>query len=94
MKREMDPLSLTDICLSLMQNIPKRIEVEILGAMSKALNFIDPDKLSMQCVLIALNRFLQVRVLISQYSSLSLQLVGNYSFPVCVQMIVMKSFGS
>jgi 15-cis-phytoene desaturase len=41
------------------QNIPKRIEVEILGAMSKALNFIDPDKLSMQCVLIALNRFLQ-----------------------------------
>merc|ERR1719387_3396424 len=27
--------------------------------MSKALNFIDPDDLSMQCVLIALNRFLQ-----------------------------------
>ena len=26
---------------------------------SKALNFINPDKLSMQCVLIALNRFLQ-----------------------------------
>lgn len=44
----------------IMQKIPKRIEVEILGAMSKALNFIDPDKLSMQCVLIALNRFLQV----------------------------------
>jgi hypothetical protein len=72
MKRETDPLSLTDICLSLMQNIPKRIEVEILGAMSKALNFIDPDKLSMQCVLIALNRFLQVSVLTS-YSLLSLR---------------------
>lgn len=28
--------------------------------MSKALNFINPDELSMQCILIALNRFLQV----------------------------------
>lgn len=31
-------------------------------AMSKALNFINPDELSMQCILIALNRFLQVRL--------------------------------
>lgn len=34
---------------------------EVFIAMAKALNFIDPDELSMICVLIALNRFLQVR---------------------------------
>lgn len=33
---------------------------EVFIAMAKALNFIDPDELSMICVLIALNRFLQV----------------------------------
>jgi len=33
---------------------------EVFIAMSKALNFINPDELSMQCILIALNRFLQV----------------------------------
>ncbi|GAQ82188.1 Phytoene desaturase [Klebsormidium nitens] len=54
---EQDSLTVSDWLKK--QKIPKRIEVEILGAMSKALNFIDPDKLSMQCVLIALNRFLQ-----------------------------------
>lgn len=35
---------------------------EVFIAMSKALNFINPDELSMQCILIALNRFLQVRI--------------------------------
>lgn len=33
---------------------------EVFIAMSKALNFINPDELSMQVILIALNRFLQV----------------------------------
>ena len=33
---------------------------EVFIAMAKALNFINPDELSMICVLIALNRFLQV----------------------------------
>jgi len=41
------------------RGIPDRVTNEVFIAMSKALNFIDPDKLSMQCVLIALNRFLQ-----------------------------------
>jgi hypothetical protein len=72
-----------------MQNIPKRIEVEILGAMSKALNFIDPDKLSMQCVLIALNRFLQVGVLF-WYVCLSLRLVGDCASPICSHSSVTK----
>ncbi|KMT06974.1 hypothetical protein BVRB_6g153080 [Beta vulgaris subsp. vulgaris] len=37
-----------------------RVTDEVSIAMSKALNFINPDELSMQCILIALNRFLQV----------------------------------
>jgi 15-cis-phytoene desaturase len=41
------------------RGIPDRVTDEVFIAMSKALNFINPDKLSMQCVLIALNRFLQ-----------------------------------
>lgn len=41
------------------RGIPDRVTDEVFIAMSKALNFIEPDKLSMQCVLIALNRFLQ-----------------------------------
>jgi 15-cis-phytoene desaturase len=41
------------------RGIPKRVTDEVFLAMSKALGFIGPEKLSMQCVLIALNRFLQ-----------------------------------
>jgi len=41
------------------RGVPDRVTDEVFVAMSKALNFIDPDTLSMQCVLIALNRFLQ-----------------------------------
>ncbi|KAJ7568378.1 hypothetical protein O6H91_01G030000 [Diphasiastrum complanatum] len=43
----------------LKQGIPERVSDEVFIAMSKALNFINPDELSMQCILIALNRFLQ-----------------------------------
>lgn len=43
------------------RGIPSRVTDEVFLAMSKALGFIGPDKLSMQCVLIALNRFLQER---------------------------------
>ncbi|RWW54934.1 hypothetical protein BHE74_00038454, partial [Ensete ventricosum] len=39
--------------------VPDRVTDEVFIAMSKALNFINPDELSMQCILIALNRFLQ-----------------------------------
>ncbi len=42
------------------QGVPDRVNDEVFIAMAKALNFIDPDELSMICVLIALNRFLQV----------------------------------
>ncbi|KAI3991109.1 hypothetical protein MKX01_041328 [Papaver californicum] len=41
------------------QGVPDRVIDEVFIAMSKALNFINRDELSMQCILIALNRFLQ-----------------------------------
>nr|QPZ56421.1 phytoene desaturase 1 [Curcuma alismatifolia] len=41
------------------QGVPDRVNDEVFIPMSKALNFINPDELSMQCILIALNRFLQ-----------------------------------
>ncbi|CAN4089236.1 unnamed protein product [Withania somnifera] len=41
------------------QGVPDRVTHEVFIAMSKALNFINPDELSMQCILIALNRFLR-----------------------------------
>ncbi|XP_031287918.1 15-cis-phytoene desaturase, chloroplastic/chromoplastic-like isoform X1 [Pistacia vera] len=43
------------------QGVPERVTTEVFTAMLEALHFINPDELSMQCVLIALNRFLQVR---------------------------------
>lgn len=43
-----------------MQGVPERVNDEVFIAMAKALNFIDPDDLSMTVVLTALNRFLQV----------------------------------
>lgn len=42
------------------QGVPDRVNDEVFIAMAKALNFIDPDNLSMTVVLTALNRFLQV----------------------------------
>ncbi|MGK7908886.1 MAG: 15-cis-phytoene desaturase [Synechococcus sp.] len=41
------------------QNVDPRVEEEVFIAMSKALNFIDPDKISATILLTALNRFLQ-----------------------------------
>eukprot|EP01024_Parvocaulis_polyphysoides_P034131 TRINITY_DN30218_c1_g1_i1.p1 TRINITY_DN30218_c1_g1~~TRINITY_DN30218_c1_g1_i1.p1 ORF type:complete len:564 (-),score=116.27 TRINITY_DN30218_c1_g1_i1:523-2214(-) len=41
------------------QGVPERVNDEVFIAMSKALNFIDPDTLSMKVILTALNRFLQ-----------------------------------
>eukprot|EP00249_Psilotum_nudum_P014381 c24794_g1_i1 orf=233-1945(+) len=52
-----DRLTVTEWMLK--QGVPERVNDEVFVAMSKALNFIDPDELSMQVVLIALNRFLQ-----------------------------------
>ena len=42
-----------------LHNIPKRVNDQVFIAMSKALNFIDPDEISATVVLTALNRFLQ-----------------------------------
>ena len=41
------------------QNIPERVNDEVFIAMSKALNFINPDEISSTVILTALNRFLQ-----------------------------------
>ena len=41
------------------QNVPPRVEKEVFIAMSKALNFIDPNEISSTVILTALNRFLQ-----------------------------------
>lgn len=41
------------------QDIPPRVEKEVFIAMSKALNFINPDEISATILLTALNRFLQ-----------------------------------
>jgi 15-cis-phytoene desaturase len=42
----------------LKNGLPPRINDEVFIAMAKALDFIDPDKLSMTVVLTAMNRFL------------------------------------
>ena len=42
-----------------LHNIPERVNDEVFLAMSKALNFINPDEISSTVVLTALNRFLQ-----------------------------------
>ncbi|MBD1940645.1 15-cis-phytoene desaturase [Microcoleus sp. FACHB-68] len=54
---EMDKLSFSEWLKQ--QNVPPRVEKEVFIAMSKALNFIDPDEISATVVLTALNRFLQ-----------------------------------
>jgi 15-cis-phytoene desaturase len=41
------------------QKVPQRVEKEVFIAMSKALNFINPDEISATILLTALNRFLQ-----------------------------------
>lgn len=41
------------------QKVPPRVEEEVFIAMSKALNFINPDEISATVILTALNRFLQ-----------------------------------
>ena len=41
------------------QNLPERVEKEVFIAMSKSLNFINPDEISATVLLTALNRFLQ-----------------------------------
>ncbi|HEY9836274.1 MAG TPA: 15-cis-phytoene desaturase, partial [Vampirovibrionales bacterium] len=54
---EMDKYSFSEWLRS--KNIPPRVEKEVFIAMSKALNFINPDEISATILLTALNRFLQ-----------------------------------
>jgi uncharacterized protein with NAD-binding domain and iron-sulfur cluster len=58
------------------QNVPMRVNDEVFIAMAKALNFIDPDTLSMTVVLTALNRFLQVFALSIGYPTPHLHLTS------------------
>eukprot|EP00518_Triparma_eleuthera_P000833 CAMPEP_0182455072 /NCGR_PEP_ID=MMETSP1319-20130603/1409_1 /TAXON_ID=172717 /ORGANISM="Bolidomonas pacifica, Strain RCC208" /LENGTH=560 /DNA_ID=CAMNT_0024653107 /DNA_START=137 /DNA_END=1815 /DNA_ORIENTATION=+ len=51
-----DELSVTDFMRK--YGMPERINREVFISMAKALDFIDPDKLSMTVVLTAMNRFL------------------------------------
>lgn len=53
---QQDELSVTQFMKK--YNMPDRINDEVFIAMAKALDFIDPDKLSMTVVLTAMNRFL------------------------------------
>jgi len=53
---EQDELSVLDFMRK--YGMPERINEEVFVAMAKALDFIDPDKLSMTVVLTAMNRFL------------------------------------
>jgi 15-cis-phytoene desaturase len=56
---QQDELSVTEFMKK--YGMPDRINEEIFVAMAKALDFIDPDKLSMTIVLTAMNRFLNER---------------------------------
>ncbi|XP_030553180.1 15-cis-phytoene desaturase, chloroplastic/chromoplastic [Rhodamnia argentea] len=64
------------------QGIPDRVTKEVFIAMSKALNFINPDELSMQCILIALNRFLQ-----EKHGSKMAFLDGNPPERLCMPIV-------
>ncbi|CAN6817208.1 hypothetical protein Bca4012_006951 [Brassica carinata] len=64
------------------QAIPDRVTDEVFIAMSKALNFINPDELSMQCILIALNRFLQ-----EKHGSKMAFLDGNPPERLCMPIV-------
>lgn len=64
------------------QGIPDRVSDEVFIAMSKALNFINPDELSMQCILIALNRFLQ-----EKHGSKMAFLDGNPPERLCMPIV-------
>ncbi|XP_047341094.1 15-cis-phytoene desaturase, chloroplastic/chromoplastic [Impatiens glandulifera] len=66
----------------LKQGVPERVTTEVFIAMSKALNFINPDELSMQCILIALNRFLQ-----EKHGSKMAFLDGNPPERLCMPIV-------
>ncbi|GKV28597.1 hypothetical protein SLEP1_g37620 [Rubroshorea leprosula] len=71
------------------QGMPDLVTDQVFIAMSKALNFINPDELSMQCILIALNRFLQ-----EKHGSKMAFLDGNPPERLCIPIVNhIKSLG-
>lgn len=74
-----DELSVTEFMRK--YGMPERINEEVFIAMAKALDFIDPDKLSMTVVLTAMNRFL------NEDNGLQMAFIdGNQSNRVCKPM--------
>jgi len=74
-----DELSVTDFMRK--YGMPERINDEVFIAMAKALDFIDPDKLSMTVVLTAMNRFL------NEDNGLQMAFLdGNQSDRLCAPM--------
>lgn len=65
-----------------LHNIPERVNDEVFIAMSKALNFIDPDQISSTVLLTALNRFLQ-----EKNGSKMAFLDGNPPERLCMPMV-------
>ena len=63
--------------------MPERINEEIFIAMGKALDFIDPDKLSMTVILTAMNRFIN-----EADGSQTAFLDGNQPERLCAPMVV------
>lgn len=71
-------------CLEFMRKygMPERINTEVFISMAKALDFIDPDKLSMTVVLTAMNRFL------NEDNGLQMAFLdGNQPERVCAPMV-------
>merc|ERR1711968_200248 len=62
--------------------MPERINKEIFIAMGKALDFIDPDKLSMSVILTAMNRFIN-----EADGSQTAFLDGNQPDRLCAPMV-------
>mmetsp|Transcript_25407 Transcript_25407/g.36163 ORF Transcript_25407/g.36163 Transcript_25407/m.36163 type:complete len:614 (-) Transcript_25407:133-1974(-) len=74
-----DELSVTQFMRK--YGMPERINEEVFIAMAKALDFIDPDKLSMTVVLTAMNRFL------NESNGLQMAFLdGNQSDRLCAPM--------
>merc|ERR1719253_365318 len=77
---EQDELSVQDFMRK--YGMPERINEEVFISMAKALDFIDPDKLSMTVVLTAMNRFL------NETDGLQMAFLdGNQPDRVCAPMV-------
>jgi len=76
---EQDDLSVLDYMKK--YGMPDRINEEVFVAMAKALDFIDPDKLSMTVVLTAMNRFIN-----ETHGSTTAFLDGNQPDRLCAPM--------